>query len=149
MQQYVIIGGRWYTVYQKKKKTKTSKLIQDYLMNILIIIRSVQWFLRRFFKFQPMRTLYWPCSHVEFRIITKNSNFVKYYLNDKRPSWSWSYGYWIYNYLCNQCLSSNNVVSSNSAHDEVYSIQHYMIKVLSVTCDRSVVFSAYFGFLHQ
>jgi len=21
------------------------------------------------------------------------------------PSWSWSYGSWIYNYLCNQCLS--------------------------------------------
>jgi len=21
------------------------------------------------------------------------------------PSWSWSYGRWIYNYLCNQCLS--------------------------------------------
>jgi len=21
-------------------------------------------------------------------------------------SWSWSYGGWIYNYLCNQCLSS-------------------------------------------
>jgi len=23
----------------------------------------------------------------------------------KRPSWLWSYGSWIYNYLCNQCLS--------------------------------------------
>jgi len=22
------------------------------------------------------------------------------------PSWSWLYGSWIYNYLCNQCLSS-------------------------------------------
>ena len=22
-----------------------------------------------------------------------------------RPSWSWLYGSWIYNYLCNQCLS--------------------------------------------
>jgi len=21
------------------------------------------------------------------------------------PSWSWSYGRWIYNYICNQCLS--------------------------------------------
>jgi hypothetical protein len=21
------------------------------------------------------------------------------------PSWSWSYGSWIYNYLCNQCIS--------------------------------------------
>ena len=24
---------------------------------------------------------------------------------DKEPSWPWSYGSWIYNYLCNQCLS--------------------------------------------
>ena len=23
----------------------------------------------------------------------------------KEPSWPWSYGRWIYNYLCNQCLS--------------------------------------------
>ena len=23
----------------------------------------------------------------------------------RKPSWSWSYGSWIYNYLCNQCLS--------------------------------------------
>jgi len=23
----------------------------------------------------------------------------------KWPSWWWSYGRWIYNYLCNQCLS--------------------------------------------
>jgi len=23
----------------------------------------------------------------------------------KGPSWSWSYGSWIYDYLCNQCLS--------------------------------------------
>jgi hypothetical protein len=41
-----------------------------------------------------------------------------------------------------------DVVSSNPAHGEVYSIQHYVIK-LSVTCDRSVVFSGYSGFLHQ
>jgi len=23
----------------------------------------------------------------------------------KGPSWPWSYGSWIYRYLCNQCLS--------------------------------------------
>jgi len=23
----------------------------------------------------------------------------------KGTSWSWSYGSWMYNYLCNQCLS--------------------------------------------
>jgi hypothetical protein len=26
-------------------------------------------------------------------------------VNKKGLSWSWSYGNWIYNYLCNQCLS--------------------------------------------
>jgi hypothetical protein len=41
--------------------------------------------------------------------------------------WSWSYGSWIYNYLCNQCISPL-VVSLNPAHCEVYSIQHYVMK---------------------
>ena len=36
-------------------------------------------------------------------------------------------------------------VSSNPHHGEVYSIQHYVIK-LSVTCGRPVVFSRYSGF---
>jgi len=26
------------------------------------------------------------------------------------PSWSWSYDSWIYNYLCNQCLSPLKIV---------------------------------------
>ena len=46
--------------------------------------------------------------------------------------WSWSYGSWIYNYLCNQCLSSLKLWFRTP-----------------VTCDRSVVFSGYSGFLHQ
>ena len=37
-------------------------------------------------------------------------NYYMYmYINIKShqgPSWPWSYGSWIYNYLCNQCLSS-------------------------------------------
>jgi len=40
---------------------------------------------------------------------------------------------------------TNEVVSSNPVHGEVYSIQHYVIKI----CNRSVVFSRYSGFLHQ
>jgi hypothetical protein len=35
------------------------------------------------------------------------------------------------------------VVSLNPAHGEVYSIQHYVIKLRSLTCDRSVVLSRY------
>jgi hypothetical protein len=42
----------------------------------------------------------------------------------------WSYGSWIYNYLCNQCISpvSTKVVISNPVHGEMYSIQHNVIK---------------------
>ena len=40
-------------------------------------------------------------------------------------SWSSSYGSWIYNYLCNQCLSPLNL---NPADGEVYLIQHHVIK---------------------
>jgi len=34
-------------------------------------------------------------------------SYIKYmYISYQTgPSWSWSYGSWIYNYLCNQCLS--------------------------------------------
>ena len=50
--------------------------------------------------------------------------------NCQGPSWSYTYGSWIYSYLCNQCLSPN-IANSNPAHGEVYSIQHYMIKFVS------------------
>jgi hypothetical protein len=42
---------------------------------------------------------------------------------------SWSDGSWIYNYLCNQCLSPLKGMSSNPTYGEVYSIQHYVINV--------------------
>jgi hypothetical protein len=44
-----------------------------------------------------------------------------------------------------------NIVSSNPAHDEVYSMQpnYIMWKTLLVTGDRSLIFSGYSGFLHQ
>jgi hypothetical protein len=39
-----------------------------------------------------------------------------------RPSWS--YGSWIYNHICNQCLSPQTFESRSG---EVYSIQHYIL----------------------
>jgi len=33
-----------------------------------------------------------------------NGNFVNLFFSEG-PSWPWSYDSWIYNYLCNQCLS--------------------------------------------
>ena len=43
---------------------------------------------------------------------------------------------------------TTEVVSLNPVHDEVYPIQHYVIK-LAVTCNRSAVFSGYSGFLRK
>ena len=34
-------------------------------------------------------------------------------LVNREPSWSWLYGSWIYNYLCNQCLSQLNLWGLN------------------------------------
>jgi len=33
-----------------------------------------------------------------------NTCWTPLYANKQRPSWSWSHGSRIYNYLCNQCL---------------------------------------------
>ena len=33
------------------------------------------------------------------------SEYFCHQTTNKEPSWPWSYGSWIYNYLCNQCLS--------------------------------------------
>ena len=56
------------------------------------------------------------------------------------PSWSWSYGSWIYNYRCNQCLSPLMlwVWTLFMARCTQYTITW---SSLSVTFDRSVVFS--------
>jgi hypothetical protein len=61
---------------------------------------------------------------------------------------SWSYGSWIYNYLCNQCLSPTKVWIRIPlmARCTRYNI---MWKGLSVTCGILMVFSVYSYFLHQ
>jgi hypothetical protein len=52
------------------------------------------------------------------------------------PSWSWSYGSWIYKYVCSHCISPLTL--------------WVLIPLnLSVACDRSVVFSGYSGSPHQ
>ena len=62
-------------------------------------------------------------------------------------TWTWSYGSWIFNYLCNQCLSPVTWVRTLfMARCTRCNIMWYS---LSVTCNRSMVFSGYFGFLHQ
>ena len=57
--------------------------------------------------------------------------------------WPWSYGSWIYNYLCNQCVSPLMLWVQISIRARCTTL------CLSVTCNRSVVFSGNSGFLHQ
>jgi hypothetical protein len=66
----------------------------------------------------------------------------------KGSSWSWSYVSWIYIYLCNQCLSPLKLWIRNlfMAMCTRYNNTWYS---LSVTCDRSVVFSGYSGLIHK
>ena len=49
------------------------------------------------------------------------------------PSCPWSYGSWISNYLCKQCLSSLMLWVQGEMYNIIWSS-------LSVTCDRSMVF---------
>ena len=50
------------------------------------------------------------CSFINF-IVKKLYDYYIFLLFSylsapfREPSWTWSYGSWIYNYLCNQCLS--------------------------------------------
>ena len=68
------------------------------------------------------------------------------------PSRSWSYGSWMYNYLCNQCLLPLTHLLQHSWHTFVHcefesraqarcTLCNIMWYSLSVTCGRSVVFS--------
>jgi hypothetical protein len=62
--------------------------------------------------------LFWPIKSIILcsAYFRKNNDFfyLFFYINTCSsplhyflgPSWSWSYGSWIYNYLCNQCLST-------------------------------------------
>ena len=63
----------------------------------------------------------------------------------RRPSWS--YGSWIYNYLCNQCLSPLMLWVRIPLRRGV--LDTTLCDNVSVICGRSVVFSGYSGFLHQ
>ena len=46
------------------------------------------------------------------------------------PSWSWSYDSWIYNYLCNQCLSPLKLWVRTPLRRGVLN-KHYVIKFVS------------------
>jgi hypothetical protein len=50
--------------------------------------------------------------------------YTMFCLQMSSTAWPWSYGSWIYNYLCYQCLSPLKLWVRTPFHDEVYSIQH-------------------------
>jgi hypothetical protein len=75
--------------------------------------------------------------------ITKLASFV--IITSLTNGTSWSYGTWIYNYLCNQCLSSLTLWVRIPLMTRY---TRYNIMCLSVTFDRSVVFRGYYGFTH-
>ena len=66
------------------------------------------------------------------------------------PSWSvsWSYGSWIYNYLCNQCISPRTLWDRIQLMTRCTRC-NITWSSLSVTCRKAVVFFGYSGFLHQ
>jgi hypothetical protein len=74
--------------------------------------------------------------------------YLRYYHNNAGAFWkqevsgSWSYGSWISNYLCNRWLSRISIMARCTWYNFTW------ISLL-VTCDRSVIFSGYSGFLHQ
>ena len=47
------------------------------------------------------------CNQIHIFAISIHFSYstISIFQIDKGPSWPWSYGSWIYNYLCNQCLS--------------------------------------------
>ena len=69
------------------------------------------------------------------RTVLKFCSLHNIYINNNL----FSYGSWIYNYLCNQCLTPLMLWIRTL----------FMRESLSVTCDRLVVFFRYSGFLHQ
>jgi len=52
-----------------------------------------------------MGIMLYPLSPWEHFFYCSNGIILPYPILDQGPSWTWSYGSWIYNYLCNWCLS--------------------------------------------
>jgi hypothetical protein len=55
----------------------------------------------------------------------------------RRLPWPWSYGSWIYNYLCNQCLSLLKLWVRIQLRRGV--LDTILCNILSLTCGRSVI----------
>jgi len=88
----------------------------------------------------------WGKCLVRGTVHTMKSEFTVFYsIITVGPSWPWLPGSWIYNYLCNQCLSPLMLWVGIPLRGGVLDTT-LCDKSLSVTCDMSVVFSQYSGF---
>ena len=75
---------------------------------------------------QSMKTDFNKMNHIKASNILNTVYMSIFYYWISGPSWPWSHDSWIYNYLCNQCLSPLT-----------------RVQILLMA------FSEYFGFLHQ
>jgi hypothetical protein len=106
-------------------------------LNIIAKIKYWYLYLKVFSKYDCSSWLMWLLFKLRFIPFRYNQG----------PSWLWSYGSWIYTELPVQSVHiTTDVVSSNLDQGEVYNI---MWSSLSVTCDKSVVFSGSSCFVHQ
>ena len=94
------------------------------------------------------KTMEVKCNIKQCILFTANYNksFLLSYL--RGLSCLWSHDSWIYNNLCNQCLSPLKLWVWTSFMVR-YILCNIMWSSLSVTYDRLVVFSGNAGFLHQ
>ena len=92
-----------------------------------------------------MHSLFMSLNHLQMHFVCSirrfclvDSSYSKYTQNNQGSSSSSSYGSWIYNYLCNQCLSPLKLWVRTPFMSRC--IRYNTIwQSLSVTCDRSVV----------
>jgi uncharacterized protein YggT (Ycf19 family) len=62
-------------------------------------------------------------------------------INDcEDPSWSWSCGSWIYNYLCTECLSPLKLWVVVPFGGVVYSMQHYVVDIGGIVDNHCLKF---------
>ena len=60
----------------------------------------------------------------------QNINFLNLFAYQQGPSWPWSYGSWIYIYICNHLPITTDVVGLTPAKGED-PVQHYVIQFVS------------------
>jgi hypothetical protein len=79
---------------------------------------------------------------------TSNDQLFSYIILHWGPSWSWSYGSWIYDYICNQCPSPLALWVRIPLRGGVLDTTLYD-KVFQWLAAGGWFFSGYSGFLHQ